>query len=292
MNEKQGYPSSLDEAEKVKELEGKVANIEQGIGQILSHLHGTNAQPTAPNTFPPCPYPDYSEDQSYQANQVSNVPTGGSPASRVEPPTPTPVPSATVPPPNPPSTDSSELSEPESKRPKLRQVILKDGRKISVPAVSSPATPMSLGPATDQTQPPQQMEAEDLNDDWDSPIAVVPEPEQEVAEPIPDPKIAQTQQLVQDVNTFIRTKDVHRFWRQYLSTHLHRHVGYNGWPKALQVEFDTRFKGFLQDPQFVSSVCRKVVSMELGHALSVKPVVSFLVVTAGFTSLALCGLDG
>lgn len=151
---------------------------------------------------------------------------------------------------------------------------------------------MSLGPATDQTQPPQQMEAEDLNDDWDSPIAVVPEPEQEVAEPIPDPKIAQTQQLVQDVNTFIRTKDDHRFWRQYLSTHLHRHVGYNGWPKALQVEFDTRFKGFLQDPQFVSSVCRKVVSMELGHALSVKPVVSFLVVTAGFTSLALCGLDG
>jgi hypothetical protein len=121
-------------------------------------------------------------------------------------------------------------------------------------------------------------------------VVPTPEPEPEVAPP--DPKLAQTQQLVQDVNDFMRANDVHRFWRRHLGQKVHRHVGYNGWPKKLQAEFDTRFKSFLSDPQFVTSVCRKVIDMEMGHVLGAKWVTSFLVSTAGFTAFALCGLDG
>ncbi|KKN41559.1 hypothetical protein LCGC14_0722150 [marine sediment metagenome] len=239
MNEDQGYPSSLDEAGRIKELEGKVTNIETGISQILSHLHGKETQPAQPN---------------------------------------------------PPLTVSSEWREPESRQLRLRQVTLKDGRKISVPVTA--AVPMSLGPATDQTQPPAQDED---TDGWDDPIAVVPEqdePSNDFKRDEAAMKTVRVQQLVQDVNAFMQTNDVHRFWRRHLSQNLHRHVGYNGWPKELQTEFDTRFKGFLQDPQFVTSICRKVLSMELGHALGVKWVVSFLVASAGFTAFTLVGLDG
>lgn len=153
---------------------------------------------------------------------------------------------------------------------------------------------MNLGPATGTGQPPTQSEedafvnAVDPDDAWDYPVAVVPVSE----EPEVDPKLAQTQQLVQDVNDFMRASDVHRFWRRHLADKVHRHVGYNGWPKELQAEFDTRFQGFLNDPQFVTSVCRKVISMEMGHVLGAKWVTSFLVATAGFTAFALCQIDG
>ncbi len=282
MNEDQGYPSNLTEAERVKALEGKVTNIETGIGQILSYLHGKEPQQERPSF-----YARGSVGQSLPDSQSSedrNVAQSSLVAS----------------PSNPLSTDSSESSKPESRQPKPRQVTLKDGRKINVPAATSPATPMSLGPATDQPQAPVILE--DLNDDnftdgWDDPIAVVPEAKQD--EPSKDfkrdeeaMKVVRVQQLVQDVNGFMQTNDVHRYWRRHLSQNLHRHVGYSGWPKELQKEFDERFKGFLQDPQFVSSICRKIISMELGHALGLKWVVSFLVATAGFTTFALVGLDG
>jgi hypothetical protein len=275
MNEAAGYPSNLEEAEKVKELEGKVTNIEAGISQILSHLGG----------------------QSSPANPASNAPTGGNPASPVAVPTPTPVPSVTVPQPSPNSIEPDASTEPDDRQPRLRQVTLKDGRKISVPAVASQVTPMSLGPAAGvQEQPPTQLEEEtfeDGGDDWGDPVAIVPEPDEPVpAAPAPDPNLVKVQTLVQEVNQFLQTNDVHRFWRRHISRNLHRHVGYNGWPRELQVEFNTRFKGFLQDPVFITQCCKKVISMELGHALGVKWVVSFLVATAGFTAFALCGLDG
>jgi len=273
MNENAGYPSNLEEAEKVKGLEQKVESMEAGISQILSHLSG----------------------QSSPASPVSNVPTGGNPVSPGVPQTPTPGQSVTVTPPSHPSIDSNESNEPVNKPPPLRQVTLKDGRRISVPAAASQVTPMSLGPATGvQEQPPTQLEPEEFEDadPWDDPIAVVPDEEPVPAAPAVDPNVARVAQLVQDVNGFMQTNDVHRFWRRHISRNVHRHVGYNGWPKALQVEFNTRFKGFLQDPVFVSRCCEKVISMELGHALGVKWVVSFLVATAGFTAFALCGLDG
>lgn len=284
-NEAEGLPSNLDEAQRVKDLEGKVASIETGVCNILELLNG----------------------QSSPASTPPSVPTGGTPVRQDG----SPIlinPSVTVPPPNPTSTVSSESTEPVNKQPKLRQVTLKDGRKISVPQHSPPA--MNLGPVAEAPDalPPEQYEfsnhavpvQEPPNpalwqepgvppDDWDDPVVAVAKTD--VVDAVPDPKLVRIQQLVQDVNDFMRANDVHRFWRRHLSQKVHRHIGYNGWPKVMQMEFDKRFKGFLSDPQFVTSVCRKVMDMEMGHALGAKWVAGFLVVTAGFTAWALCGLD-
>lgn len=293
MNEDQGYPSNLGEAEKIKALESKLERLTALMSEKLGHPGA--GVPALDHSWGRRPL----VDQSSPASPASNAPTGGNPEFPDEQKIATAV-LGTALPQSPHLTGLSELSEPESRQPRLRQVTLKDGRKINVPAASSPATPMSLGPATDQTQPPTQLEEPDLSDpkwndnpdDWDDPVAVVPEPQPEALTPPLDPKLVQTQHLVQDVNDFMQGNDVHRFWRRHISGSLHRHVGYNGWPKELQNEFNNRFKGFLQDPQFVTSVCRKIISMELGHALGVKWVVSFLVATAGFTAFALCGIDG
>ncbi len=260
-NEKQGYPSNLEEAEKVKSLEGKMESMESGIAQILSHLSG----------------------QSSPVSTPLNGQTGGNQVYPEGSPIATEVRSAMLKQQSPPSTVSSESSEPESKQPKLRQVTLTNGKVISVPTTSSPV--MSLGVATDQEVPTTQAESDDWDDD---PIAVVPEAGQA---PDEDPKLKQVMNLVQGVSEFLQTNDVHRFWRRTLSTGMHRHVGYSGWPKALQVEFDKRFQGFLSDSTFVTSVCRKMISMEMGYALGVKKAASFLVAVAGYTAFTMCGLD-
>ncbi len=294
MNEKQGYPSCLEEADKTKELESRVVGIETGISQILSALNGQS---------------------SPEKQELKEFP-GGSRAFLAVPPTPMSEAYGTVSPPSLPTTEPPVSSEPEPKPPKLPQVILSDGRKIAVPR---PASPMSLGPATDAPQPPTELEVEvgreqaaafqfsdsppDLDadvaladqlegpDGWDDPVSVIPE-ELVPAEPQTDSKLVKVAQLVQDVNTFMQSNDVHRFWRRHISNSLHRHVGYNGWPKALQQEFDEKFKGFLSDPQFISLCCRKIMSMEFGEVIGAKHVVSFVVATAGFTAFALSGLDG
>lgn len=265
MNEEAGYPSNLDEATKVKELEGKVANIENGIGAILSHLQNGQSSPV---------------------NVPQPAVTGGNPAPRVESPTPMPEAFVTATPQSPPSIASNGSSEPDSTQQTQRQVILSDGRKINVPQTSSRA--MGLGPATD-VAPAGQEQLDDGDDEWgdDEVVQQLEAPE----EPKADPKIEKTQRLVQEVVTFMQANDVHRFWRRHLAQKQHRHLGYSGWSKALQAEFDKRFAGFLNDPTFVTSICRKVIDMEMGQALGVKWVCSFLVCTAGFTAFALCGLD-
>ena len=272
MNEDQGYPSNLDEAQKVRELEGKVANIESGIGAILSHLQ--NGQSSLESDTPP-------------------VLSGGSPESPVANKILMQAQSETVLQPSLPSTDSSGSNEPENKQPPPQQVTLSDGRKISVPQTSSRA--MGLGPATDPTIASTLVSGVEApletGDDWDNePVVETPPPTS--VEPKVDPKLEQTQHLIQEVAAFMQANDVHRFWRRHLARNVHRHVGYSGWPKPLQEEFDKRFQGFLNDPQFINTVCRKIISMEYGPALGVKWVTSFIVTAAGFTAFTLCGLDG
>ena len=268
-NEKRGYPSNLEEAEKVQELEGKVLNIEVGISQILSRLSGQSSPEKTP---------------------LSGT-TGGNPESPVVPTTPQPEVFETAKQPSPLLNDSSESNEPESKQQRLRQVTLRSGKKISIPTILAQAT--NLGQTSDQEAPLAKPEI-DLPENFgdaawdDDPIAVVPEVEKPPAE---DPKVKQVMNLVQEVNSFLATNDVHRFWRRTLSTGMHRHVGYSGWNKELQVEFNKRFEGFLKDPVFVSSICKKVIGMEMGYALGVKKAASFLVAVAGYTAFAMCGLE-
>jgi hypothetical protein len=299
MNEDQGYPSNLDEANKVKALDQKIAGVDAKLDAIIAAISpprlGANPTSAAKNAA-----------QSSLVSPPVNGPTGGNQVSPAAVQIPTPEASVTVPPPNHPSIASSGLKEPENKQPLLRQVTLNNGKIVSVPQTSRRS--MSLGSATETPPPLNQFLVEearraeelDLSDpkwddnpsDWDEPLAVVPDPEPEPKKSVDAQRLVKLQQLVQDVNGFMQASDTHRFWRRHIGQKIHRNVGYNGWPKKLQVEFDERFKNFLQDPQFVTSVCRKVMSMEMGHGLGAKQVASLLVATAGFIAFGLCGLDG
>lgn len=157
---------------------------------------------------------------------------------------------------------------------------------------------MNLGPASSINSELGEAETEfaegggtPLDELWDEAIAVVPEVVSENTENRPDPKLEKIANMVLQVNEFMASRDVHRDWRRLLAGHIHRHVGYSGWPKPLQAEFDARFKSYLSDSGFVTSVCRKVHDMDMGYALGVKPVVSFLVASAGFTAFTMIGLD-
>ncbi len=264
MNEQQGYPSPIEEAEKVKELESKVANIEGGIQSILSHLSGQSSPASRPQAE------TTGGNQGFPA--VNSIPTQAPPETLKQP--------------SPPSTDSNEFRGHENRLHEQRQVTLSDGRKIGVPKTSNQAT--SLGPVSDPS-PVQQQEVDDDVDGWDDEEVVqqVAEPEQ----PKADPNVERVQNLMQEAVSFLQANDPHKFWRRHLSRNLNRHLGYSGWPKPLQAEFDRRFQDFLNDPMFIRSLCQKAVSMEMGHALGTKQVVSFLVCTAGFTAFALCGLE-
>ncbi len=272
MNEDQGYPSNLEEANKTKELENRVAGMETGINQILVHLQNGPVAPSSPPSPP------------------LSVPIGGSPASPGVLTMPSPVPMPIAPQPNPSPSTPIASPVPVPKPQPRRQVTLSDGRKITEPG---PASPMSLGPAVGvQEQPPTQLEAEDFEDadEWGDAQITDPQQEEEIVEEIDVEQsrkaahLLKVQQLVQEVNAFMAGNDVHRFWRRHVANSLHRNIGYNGWPKQLQVDFDARFKGFLEDPVFISSLCDKIAGFELGHALGVKHVVAFIVAAAGFTA--------
>jgi len=262
MNEQQGYPSNIEEANKVKELEGK-------IDLILNALSGRSSPVSTP---PPAA-------------------VGGTQAPPAESPTLIPAPSGTFVQPRASSTVSDESKQHVSTQPMQQQVTLSNGKTISVPAASNRA--MGLGPVAESNQlPPGTYPDQEPDDDWsDEPIIQqVSAPE----EPQPDASAQKTekvQQLVQEVVQFMQNNDVHRYWRRHLGTHVHRHFGYSGWPPSLQQEFDTRFRGFLNDPQFITTLCRKVLEMEMGYALGARIVAGFIVNTAGYTAFALCGLD-
>ena len=274
MNEDSGLPSNLGEANRVKALESKVESMSTGIGQILNHLNG----------------------QSSPESPASSEPIGGSPVSLAVPTTAIPGPAATVRQPSPQPIVSDESSLLENKQPKQRQVTLKDGRKISVPVNTPQGMPMSLGPATAATDAPVPLDEDnvDSDDPWDDPIQLIEEPEAPPVpnDPVADPGLERLVHLIQEVNQFMVANDVHRFWRRHLSRNLHRHLGYNGWPGGLQQEFDQRFKSFLEDPAFIQTTCKKILAFEMGEALGVKWVVSFIVASAGFTAFTLIGLDG
>jgi hypothetical protein len=272
MNEEAGYPSNLDEAQKVKDMEAKVANVDKKLDAIIAaiqHPRLAHAVPSSPAKTPP-------SDE-----------TGGSPASPVEPQIVIPAASGTVTLPSQSPTEQPESNEPENKQQPLRQVTLRDGRKVAVPR---PSTPVTLGPAADQTDVVDEaMDAVDLSgSEWDDPIAVVPEAPEE---PRPDPKMLRLSKLVTDVGDFLTTNDTLRFFKKHLGNGLNRHLGYNGWSQKLRTEFDIRYKAMVTDPQFITTMCRKVLDMDLGHALDVKHVATFLAATAGFTAFALCGID-
>jgi len=279
MREKMGLPSNASEAERVQTLESKVEKIETGISQILSHL--TNPGGTTP-TPPTCAIPSSAPSLTpmpvlTQAEEEA--------IQRAETPLPT---------------------SPQESPQQPKTVTLKSGKKVLIPTIQRQALNLGSTPEEIVTTPdrveftvpkehplsgkgPEDLEPEE-DGLWteDQIVAQVEVPEEE---PVEDPRLVQLQKLVDDVIGFLKAHDPHKVWRKHLSTHLHRQVGYSGWSKKLQAEFDKRFQSFLSDPQMITTTCRKVLEMELGAAVGVQWVATMLVMAAGWAAFAMCGLD-
>lgn len=252
-NEKDGYPSNLEEADKVKQLETKVEQIEGGVHKILAHL--TNLGGATPIRRNPVNFPKGEESTVGHV-----VPTNPQPTLQPEP----------------------QLQP--------RTVTLKNGKVVVIPTVPSRA--MGLGPAGDENPPASDLEvgAEDL---WapDQPAiagqVAIPADD----EPAEDPRMVQLEALVSGTIEFLRSHDPHKVWRKHLVTHLHRHMGYSGWPRKFQGDFDRRFQAYLSDSQFITTTCRKVLNMELGDSVGVQWVATMAVIAAGWMAFAMSGLD-
>ena len=277
MNEDHGYPSNLDEASKIKAMEGDLADMKGMLQQIAGSLGAS------PNVAP-----------SSQVNTPQNGRSGGTPESPDEHPDKTPVRLGIARQQSPQSIDCGGSPEPRSKPLPPRKVTLSSGKVVTVPQSTSTRA-MNLGPATSINS--ELLEAEDefsvgdgtpLEELCDDLFAVVPEV---VEEPEADPRLEQVATMVLQVNEFLSGRDVHRDFRRLIASHIHRHLGYSGWKASMKAEFDARFKSYLSDSGFVTSICKKVYDMDMGYALGVKPVVSLLVASAGFTAFTMIGLD-
>lgn len=261
MNEAEGYPSNTDEAQKVKDLERTVEGMSAGINAILDRLDGPSYQGSPPlarlsgmaQVSPVEPQVNSQTRASVQPNQSQTVP---------------------------PVSPAVEM------QPTEKVVTLADGRKVKVPLTLGPATTESQAPVMEQIQEAPLIEQPDNSggSGWDDVVEAVKEP----TKPVVDLKAERTATLVTNVYEFMKANDPHRFFRRQLSG-IHRHLGYNGWSKDLQKDFDARFQALLGDSVMVTNVCRKVMDMEFGHILGAKHVTSMCVATAGFLAFALCG---
>ena len=286
MNERAGYPSNLDEAEKVKKLEVDVQHIQAGIQQILLAMSG-GIQPTPPQpSFPPVlklhptPTSPVLDPDPVGNFQEPNTGLGFVGMSEQQPRSPT----------------VSELSTPLVQK----TVRLSNGRVMQVGQNPTAAarnlaqTNLSMGPTDNPTdslpafdptlmieQPDTSRENGDL---W------VEEP----PEPIPfknDPKMEKLELTISRVTKFLNTRDPHLFFRRVLPKCVNRQVGYSAWPPKLKAQFDSHFKTLLSDPVFIRGQVATALSFEFGYGLSEQKIGELLVLSAGFLAFSLAGVE-
>lgn len=189
-----------------------------------------------------------------------------------------------------PEPEEAPQTSPQESPQQPKTVTLKSGKKVLIPTIQRQA--LNLGSTPEEIVTTPGPEEDDLwTEDQIVAQVEVPEYDQSTEEGITDPRLVQLQKLVEDTIDFLKTHDPHKVWRKHLSTHLHRQVGYSGWSKKLQAEFDKRFQSFLSDPQMITTTCRKVLEMELGAAVGVQWVATMLVMAAGWAAFVMCGLD-
>jgi len=284
MNEKSGYPSNLEEASKVKNLESKVEGIEQGIQAILRQMSGGTPVGPPPECSPPTPTPKstpscpVSDTQPDLATQPSPASPGVSVTSQYF---------QTIPgPPSPSPTDSGDSTSPRKRRVKLsngRTVEMSGPVQPSDPTMPSPEIPpttrnLSLGPLeVEEPQVPK-----DDSDLWVEESNV---PFQN------DPKLEKLALLVRGVSKILQTRDPLTFFRRALPKVLHRQMGFSAWPESLRTRFTRHFVTLLSDPVFVKTQVSMVLSFEFGYGIGHQKVAELVVLTAGFMALSLAGAE-
>lgn len=318
MNEDDGYPSNLEEATKIKTLETQVSNINtniENLARVMSQaLGGPNPAP------PPIPQANLADEPiavppeqlrilaAYQMETpvlqtaTPTAPTSEPPSSTPPLPVPgsgpaTPDPGPIVdlgPPPGQPGSNLGPMTDPDGyvemmTAKGLVRVPMVDVNKYPV-VKTVPKPPMSLGPVgsnVGQGLPPDlenfvEDEAEDVIPLL-APAEVVPEPQDQEAVG----KLDRHQNLVGQVTEWLQTKDVDKFWRRFVAGSCNKNLSYNTWPLEIQRYFNKRFHQLLQDPAFVSRICKQILTFSNGHLVSPHVAAGFIVTTAGFLSFAL-----
>lgn len=257
MNEAMGYPSNLEEAEKTKSLEKKVAGLESGIAEILSRLSGgTNV--VVPQLCYPPPVQS-SPSQSFPATLQRKV---------VRP---------------------VRVTRPVSKPPVLTETLttmnqatqeVHEESPIDSEPFTSRRTPLNLG-TTDQEN---RLGLVDSDYHLENPDMWIEQPASEVEV---DPKIERLARLLVEVTAYLTTHDCRVFFSNILTRTISRHLGFNSWNVNVRAWFLESFKTILADPVFLRGQILGVMCTEMGHALSVKKIAELCIAAGGFLAYSL-----
>ncbi len=129
-----------------------------------------------------------------------------------------------------------------------------------------------------------------LTEEEDSPgldTSVLVEDGEPSVDPVEQKRLERQQILTDQVTNWLKSKDPHKFWRQFIAGSCNKNLSYNTWPKEFQDPFNERFQAMITDPIFIASLCGKVVKFQNGHLVAAHVMGAFIVATAGFLSLAL-----
>lgn len=309
MNEAQGLPSNLEEASRVVALEGIVTNLNESVGKMSRLLSQViQGQPSnAPATQPPIGVNPTSAFRNLAQAELIAQPL--TPPARLAAPLNEPVfsnppavenqqaPLSTLPDPamgtptfdtEPPTLppDSSQL---RSLPPASPETIHQNDENIQEfgGAIARPTT-VTLGPSGSGGIGPDEARYE-LTEEFS------PGESEEVAtEPTPPPvdvvemkRLSRQQMLTEQVSNWLKSKDTHKFWRQFIAGACNKNLSYNTWPPEFQGPFNVKFKEMIEDPAFVSVLCGRITKMQMGHLVAPHVAGAFVVVSAGFLSFAL-----
>ena len=120
-----------------------------------------------------------------------------------------------------------------------------------------------------------------------SDVSVLVEEEAPQVDPVEQKRLERQQILTDQVTDWLKSKDGHKFWRQFIAGACNKNLSYNTWPKEFQNSFNERFSTMIADPIFVSSLCGKVIKFQNGHLVAAHVMGAFIVATAGFLAFAL-----
>jgi hypothetical protein len=119
--------------------------------------------------------------------------------------------------------------------------------------------------------------------------ALIEEDGTPAVDPVEEKRLERQQILTDQVATWLKAKNPHGFWKRFLASACNKNLSYNTWPPEFQASFDERFKQMIQDTQFISTLCGRILRMQNGHMVSPNVAGAFVVVVAGMLSFALLG---
>lgn len=290
MNEAQGLPSNLDEASRVVALEKTVSNLNSNMAKITDLLEKA-LQSQSVLEQPPIRQGKLVDRPPYSPRNLNPIVV----ENRQYP--------VSIP-----SVLATETQIPEDERPISLQgfcpqpspppaspetiVHTKEYDGMRIAEFDGPNTgrvaPVTLGP-TGSTGPDSHEDRYELTDE-SSPG----EAEEVIDEPTPPPvdvaemkRLSRQQMLTDQVTDWLKSKDTHKFWRQFIAGACNKNLSYNTWPPEFTGPFDKKFKSMVADPSFVSVMCGRITKMQMGHLVSPHVAGAFVVATAGFLSFAL-----